>query len=69
VVALALIASPRPDGNTHAAVADVMEAVYAADVLVLAGAASAASDRDVLPPWFHVPHAPGGPLGGVFNPR
>ena len=28
----------------------------------------AAGDRDVVPPWFHLSHTPGGPLGGVFRP-
>jgi hypothetical protein len=23
---------------------------------------------DLLPPWFHLAHRPGAPLGGVFEP-
>jgi multimeric flavodoxin WrbA len=27
-----------------------------------------AGSLDLLPPWFHVTHAPGEPLGGIFRP-
>ncbi len=33
---------------------------------LLAGSATA---PDVFPAWFHVPHVPGAPLGGIFKPR
>ena len=27
-----------------------------------------AEDLDLLPPWFHLAHRPGEPLGGIFRP-
>jgi multimeric flavodoxin WrbA len=29
---------------------------------------AAAEPLDVLPPWFHVTHTPGEPLGGIYHP-
>jgi multimeric flavodoxin WrbA len=30
---------------------------------------SNATSADLLPPWFHTPHRPGAPLGGIFQPE
>lgn len=30
--------------------------------------ATSAAVPDVMPAWFHVPHVPGAPLGGIFKP-
>jgi multimeric flavodoxin WrbA len=47
---------------------------YAADatqrerVRALGSRLAGAADLDLVPPWFHLAHRPGEPLGGIFTP-